>query len=735
MRGQMEFMKTKINYDDLFETYKSLFDYNHDACYALDLEGKFVLFNKAAVDITGFSKEEALQMSFYSLIQKESSKNTLYYFNSLLQGNREKFDTSIYHKSGTRVDLSITAVPIYIDEQICGVVGMAKDVTEKNTLETLLSGQNNILEMVTQGSSLQEVLDTIIYLVEKVSNGGRCSIHIVNEDGTSLIRNSSPNLPLGYSNFIKRIPVGPSAGSCGTATYRRRTIIVEDIATDPLWVDFKDEALNYGLRACWSSPVYDNFQKVLGVFAMYYDKPNTPSKEDMNILKKATYLVSLVIQHYQAEEKINFMAFHDELTGLPNKRLFDKNVRIAITRSDTDQDKNKMLGIMYLDLDRFKLINDSLGHNTGDKLLKEVAERLRTCIRTEDTISRKSGDEFTLLLINVSKQEVSKTAQKILNLLAKPFLINGHEIFITPSVGVSLYPTDDGNPDELLRKADVAMYQAKKEGRNNFQFYNKLLDKKNHERLEIENQLRKALDMNEFSLQFQPIMDLTSNEIKSVEALIRWNNPILGKVSPDRFIPITEETGLIISIGEWVLRTACLQLKSWENNGFHSLKISVNLSIRQFYQPNLISMIDNIIKEIEINPSKLTIEITESMTMDVETATSILYELKNIGVNISIDDFGTGYSSLSYLKTFPIDSLKIDQSFISDINKSKDDENIATTILVIAHNLGLSVIAEGVESKDQLEILKRHKCDEAQGYLFSKPLNSDDMLHFLRLNS
>ncbi|WP_170287571.1 EAL domain-containing protein [Aquibacillus halophilus] len=728
-------MKTKINYDDLFETYKSLFDYNHDACYALDLEGKFVLFNKAAVDITGFSKEEALQMSFYSLIQKESSKNTLYYFNSLLQGNREKFDTSIYHKSGTRVDLSITAVPIYIDEQICGVVGMAKDVTEKNTLETLLSGQNNILEMVTQGSSLQEVLDTIIYLVEKVSNGGRCSIHIVNEDGTSLIRNSSPNLPLGYSNFIKRIPVGPSAGSCGTATYRRRTIIVEDIATDPLWVDFKDEALNYGLRACWSSPVYDNFQKVLGVFAMYYDKPNTPSKEDMNILKKATYLVSLVIQHYQAEEKINFMAFHDELTGLPNKRLFDKNVRIAITRSDTDQDKNKMLGIMYLDLDRFKLINDSLGHNTGDKLLKEVAERLRTCIRTEDTISRKSGDEFTLLLINVSKQEVSKTAQKILNLLAKPFLINGHEIFITPSVGVSLYPTDDGNPDELLRKADVAMYQAKKEGRNNFQFYNKLLDKKNHERLEIENQLRKALDMNEFSLQFQPIMDLTSNEIKSVEALIRWNNPILGKVSPDRFIPITEETGLIISIGEWVLRTACLQLKSWENNGFHSLKISVNLSIRQFYQPNLISMIDNIIKEIEINPSKLTIEITESMTMDVETATSILYELKNIGVNISIDDFGTGYSSLSYLKTFPIDSLKIDQSFISDINKSKDDENIATTILVIAHNLGLSVIAEGVESKDQLEILKRHKCDEAQGYLFSKPLNSDDMLHFLRLNS
>ncbi|MGX6444972.1 putative bifunctional diguanylate cyclase/phosphodiesterase, partial [Neobacillus sp. K501] len=420
-----------------------------------------------------------------------------------------------------------------------------------------------------------------------------------------------------------------------------------------------------------------------------------------------------------------FPATHDEVTGLPNRRYFDEKVKIAINLFKKNNDK--LLAIMYFDLDRFKLINDSLGHNFGNMLLKQVAKKLKDCMRDRDIVSRSGSDEFIILLDNVTKMEISKIAERIQSIFTQAFVIDGHEIFVTPSIGISTFPLDGNNVDELIRKADVAMLQAKNEGRNNYKFYNSNFDKKTLNRLEIENDLRKALDRNEFILHYQPIMDLNANKMKGAEALIRWEHPQLGRVAPDKFIPIAEETGMIVPIGEWVLRTACQQFKNWQENGLHLSTISVNISFRQFYQPNLVSMIEQIVKETEIDPQSLTIEITESMTMDVEEASLKLTHLKNIGVNISIDDFGTGYSSLSYLKKFPIDYLKIDQSFIRDIAKSKDDENIATTILLMGQNLGLSVIAEGVEVKEQLEFLRRHECNEAQGYLFSKPLPANEI--------
>lgn len=711
------------------DIYKSLFDYNHDACYAIDLKGNFLQVNDAAINLAGYEREEILQMSFISILQEDYIDKAIHYFTIVLQGNRQTFDISIKNKKGNRVDLTITAVPMTINGKIQGIAGAVKDMTEKNKLESILSGQNNVLEMIAKGSPFPDVLDKITYIVEKSTKGGACLILLADGSGMNLLHGSSPSLPIEYCNYVKQNPIGKVAGPCGTAAFQKRTIIVNDIENDPLWTNYKDEALKHGLKACWSSPIYDNHQEIIGVLEIYFDKPAAPNEEDMEIIERAIYLTSLAIQHYRAEEKINFLAFHDELTGLANRRLFNQTVNNAISRDHKDDEK--MLGILFLDLDRFKLINDSLGHTVGDQLLREVAQRIQSCIRTVDLASRQGGDEFTILLDDLSKEMIKIISQSILTSLSQSFFIDGHEIFVTPSIGISLYPKDSDQADDLIRKADIAMYKVKNEGRNSYKFYESNFDHKTSERLEMENELRKALDKKEFTLQYQPIIRLSTNKPTCVEALIRWNNLQLGQVSPDRFIPIAEETGMIVEIGEWVLRTACQQWKQWETAGLGLSSIAVNISIRQFYQPNLISMIASILNETKMAPKHLTIEITETMTMDVQTALTILKDLKSLGVNISIDDFGTGYSSLSYLKTFPIDYLKIDQSFTQDLAHNKDSENIATTILLMAHSLGLSVIAEGVETTEQLEILRKYNCQRAQGYLFSRPLPAKHVEQFL----
>ncbi|MEH7253865.1 GGDEF domain-containing protein [Neobacillus niacini] len=598
---------------------------------------------------------------------------------------------------------------------------------DKTTIQTLVNGQSKVLEMLSNGSSLAEVLDSINLLIEKVSSEGICSVLLVEDN--HLILGSAPNLPKDYYENIEELPIGPSAASCGTAAYLKKQVIVSNIAVDPLWMDYKEKALENGLKSCWSNPVCDTQQNVLAVFAMYFRNNRTPSDWDIQLMEHAVKLIQSVIQHFRSEEEISFLRFYDELTGLPNRKLFLEKLNIAINLYTKKH--GKMLAVFYFDLDQFKLINDTLGHKIGDILLKGVAERLKSCIRDNDVASRQGSDEFSLLVNNVSKHEVTVIAERINDILAKSFEIEDHEVFVTPSIGISLYPLDGDSADELVRKADVAMNQVKKVGSNNYQFYEALWDKKTNERLMIENELRKAIDKNEFKLHYQPIIDIATNKINSVEALIRWNHPSLGMIPPDKFIPIAEETGLIVTIGEWVVNEACHQLKQWQDSGLPLSTISVNISIRQFYQPNLVPMIAQILRDTGINPICLTIEITESMTMDVEKATTILRDLKNLGVNISIDDFGTGYSSLSYLKKFPIDYLKIDRSFIRDIDKCKDDENIATAILLMGKTLGLNIIAEGVETSEQLGILRNHNCNEAQGYLFSKPISNDELKTFV----
>ncbi len=432
-----------------------------------------------------------------------------------------------------------------------------------------------------------------------------------------------------------------------------------------------------------------------------------------------------------SERRLKQLAHFDSLTDLPNRVQFIE--RLEQTMADADRNE-RLVGVAFLDLDRFKYINDSLGHGKGDILLREVAIRLNGAVRRGDTVARLSGDEFALVLADMGHvDDAIHVAQKILDVFRQPFLVAGHELFVTASMGITLYPFDDRGAQDLLRNADVAMYRAKESGKNNFQFYIAEMTAKATERLSLENDLRSALDRGELSLHYQPIADGKSGRVVGMEALLRWKHPVRGMISPAQFIPLAEETGFIIPIGEWVLRTACLQCRAWQKLGLSSLYVAVNLSARQFHQKDLPASIYQILQETGLSPGSLGLEITEGLVMQqAESSINTLRELKAMDMRISIDDFGTGYSSLSYLKRFPIDVLKIDQSFVRDIPGDADDAAIAITIITMAHSLGLKVVAEGVETKEQLNFMREHGCDAMQGYFLSKPLPAEQFESFLK---
>ena len=434
----------------------------------------------------------------------------------------------------------------------------------------------------------------------------------------------------------------------------------------------------------------------------------------------ARNLVAQIRERKLAEERFEHLAHHDSLTGLPNRVLFHDRLHLAMIEAKR---RKQSAAVMFLDADRFKTINDTLGHDAGDDLLKQIATRLTACLRAGDTICRLAGDEFALVLPSVENTDHTRhLAQRLLNCFADPFQVRKQQIFITASIGVTLYPGDATSVEGLLKNADTAMYRAKDAGRDNFQFYSADMHAHAVKRLSMENALRGATERGELVLHYQPLVDLKSGKIKGMEALLRWNHPELGLVPPLEFIPLAEESGLIIPIGEWVLRTACTQARAWQVAGLAPLRLSVNLSARQF-QKDLVGMVASILAETDLEPKYLELELTESVVMgNPLMAVATLDALDQMGVGLSIDDFGTGYSSLSYLKRFPIDTLKVDRSFVRDIPSDTDDMLITTGIIGLAHSLGIQVVAEGVETAAQLSFLRTQNCDAIQGYYFSKPL-------------
>lgn len=438
-----------------------------------------------------------------------------------------------------------------------------------------------------------------------------------------------------------------------------------------------------------------------------------------------------VTANRQAQERLNYLAYHDELTGLPNRSLYNDRLSQAMIEA---RRQGRYVGVMLLDIDHFKMVNDTMGHDAGDELLRDIGKRLSVCLRESDTVSRFGGDEFGLVLADMADpRDAIFVAQKMLDSFAPPFFVGGRELFVGPSFGITIYPVDSDDPDGLVKNADSAMYHAKAQGRNNFQFYSAELTARAQSRLDMETSLRRALERREFLLHYQPKFSLETGEMTGVEALIRWQHPALGMVSPRDFIGIAEESGLILPIGEWVLLAACQQVKGWHDEGFAQVKLAVNLSTKQFRQSRLKDTLAVVLAETGFDPRNLEFEITESVLMENTTAVSeVLAELKAMGISISVDDFGTGYSSLSYLKRFPIDALKIDRSFVRDIPADHDDAAIVRAIIAMSRSLRMKVIAEGVETDEQQQFLRAEGCDEIQGYLSGRPVPPEEFLRMLR---
>jgi diguanylate cyclase (GGDEF)-like protein len=436
-------------------------------------------------------------------------------------------------------------------------------------------------------------------------------------------------------------------------------------------------------------------------------------------------------------------AFKDSLTDLPNRYLFQDRMKNAIALAAR---KNRLMALLHIDLDNFKRVNETLGHDAGDRLLLDVAERFMTSLRATDTVTRfmtgdaeslvarVGGDEFTIVLTEIDHiQDAALVCRRILSMLSEPFIIGKDEVFMTASIGISLYPLDSDDMNSLIKNAEIAMNQAKKQGKNTYRYYSETMNNATRERFTIENKLRRALERNEFMLFYQPQIDISTGKVIGVEALIRWLQPDLILVKPGQFIPVTEETGLIVPIGDWVLRTACAQSKAWQRDGIEPFNMTVNISGIQFQQDTFIEMLAQTLYESGLDSSYLKLELTESVLMkDSDNTFKKMNLLKGMGVQISIDDFGTGYSSLHYLKRFPVEILKIDRSFINDIATNPDDQAIVQAIIALSHNLHIKVIAEGVETKRQLGLLRGFGCDAAQGLLLCPPVSSDSLKQFVK---
>ncbi|GEC90652.1 bifunctional diguanylate cyclase/phosphodiesterase [Brevibacillus brevis] len=454
-----------------------------------------------------------------------------------------------------------------------------------------------------------------------------------------------------------------------------------------------------------------------------------PIMDEEGNVTKLLLVTRDVTDRKQSEETIHHLAYHDALTDLPNRRMYVQQLSKEMMQAKRFQSN---LAVLFLDLDRFKDVNDSFGHDVGDMLLIEAANRLQACLKPGDVVARLGGDEFTIMQNQLQdRSEAAALAEQIMNQLQRPFELDGHVFNVSCSIGIALYPQDGDNPEDLLKRADTALYTVKSRGKNGYDFFDPTMEAKSLERILMENEMRKAIEQEHFQIYYQPKIDIATSAMTGMEALVRWVHPELGIIPPNRFIPIAEETGMILALGEWILKQACKQNKIWHDEGY-TLKVSVNLSARQIYQKDLVEMIKDILRETNLSPDWLELEITESIFVKMEEATAVLQQIRDIGIQISIDDFGTGYSSFSYIKSLPVDTIKIDASFIRDIHHNQESQAIVKAIVTIAQSLNMNVIAEGIELDDQVAALKENGCDHGQGYLFSKPLPTDAFDQFLR---
>ena len=710
---------------------QALIDWVPNYLWVKDTQSRFVVVNSALATDSGRDKTaDMIGLTDFDIHPPEVAQRFRQVEQSVLESGQPLIDAEefVVDASGTVKWFSSTKVPLRnAQNEIFGLVGIARDITARKQADVLRSGQANILEMIATSAPLENVLDSLMRLVESQVKGIFGSVLLLDQDGVHLRHGAAPSLAKAYMSAIDGSAIGPKTGSCGTAAYRREPVVVADILQDPLWEDYRELAAPYGYRSCWSTPILSHQGAVLGLFAMYSMTVREPTEAETRLIDFTTRIAGIAIERKLAEDRIHFMANHDVLTGLPNRALLEDRLSQAILYA---QRYDRWVTVVFIDLDNFKLVNDTLGHNAGDELLKTVAARMVECVRATDTVVRLGGDEFVIVLFDqpTNVDLIAETLQKIRVAIADPVQLGAHRLRATASIGIASYPKDGLNPDALLANADAAMYRAKEFGRDNFQFYAPEFNTTAHEKFVLQEELRNALARSEFTLVYQPQVDLRSGQVFAVEALVRWNHPTRGTIPPTAFIPAAEETGLIVPIGDWVLHEACRQNKAWQDAGLPPMTVCVNVSARQFRERNLIGRVVNALADSGLEAGYLELEVTESLIMqNIDLAVATMSELQSLGVQISIDDFGTGYSSLSALKTFPVARLKIDKSFINDLVADENDQAVASAVISLGQKLNLRVIAEGVETDDQVAFLRRNNCDEMQGYHFSKPISAQDI--------
>ncbi len=493
----------------------------------------------------------------------------------------------------------------------------------------------------------------------------------------------------------------------------------------------RDERLKeMDLVSFFGEPLFDREGAPLGHFGMMHDKPLRLDPAAEGLVRIFGARVVAEVERRREENKLSHLANHDSLTDLPSRALFMDRLNQSLARANWH---NVLVAVLRVDMERFKVINDTVGQAAGDRLMQLIAMRLRHCVRDGDTVARLGVEEFAIILVEVkSSDDVAPIARKIQAAFGPAFHVEGHEFVMTTAIGIALYPPDGEDAETLIRSAEAATHSARRQGLSAYQFYAASMNEKAAERLRLEADLRRALERGEFEVHYQPQIDLGNRRLTGVEALIRWQHPELGLISPTEFIFLLEETGLILPVGEWVLRQACGQKKAWKEEGLAVARMSVNLSSRQLNDPSLVATVTRILKETALEPTDLELEITEGMIEDADQALRILHGLSAMGVTLAIDDFGMGYSSLAHLKRFPIDTLKIDRTFVRDVTTDSDDAAIAKAIIAMAHSLKLKVIAEGVETKEQLAFLKGESCDEYQGFFFSRAIPGRDLAQLMR---
>lgn len=738
-----------------------------------------------------------------------------------------------------------------------GLAVYFKDITSRHRRETFTNAQMCIMERIAAGAPLDEILLAVIDVAESQDIRIRASVLLLNAETRRLHHGAAPKLPKEFIDGINGVEIGPNVGSCGTAAYLGRPIIVQDISSDPLWVDYRDLALRNALRACWSMPIIGSTGQVYGTFAVYSDAPRSPDPAEMELLKACSYMVSVVIERERAtaalkeseqrfreqaslldkaqdaifvvtmdeeiifwnksaerlygwtkeeaigkserelcgenasvfttvvnevlnsgewrgeltvrrknatcfmvegrstlvrddngvpqsilsihtditdrkaaQREIHKLAFYDSLTGLPNRQLLLDRLQHEIVVASR---RGSMGAVMFIDLDNFKVLNDTLGHDMGDLLLQQVAQRISQTVREGDTVARWGGDEFVVVVSQLGMHAADAVgradtiAEQIRASLNSPYDLNKHEHHTTPSIGVSLFHGHSETIEELLKHADLAMYQAKSAGRNTIRFFDPQMQAAITARVALETNMRRSLLDGDFLLYYQPQLD-RDGQIVGAEALLRWRHPEQGVISPVHFIHLAEDTGLIMPLGEWILDTACRQLAKWATRQETShISMAVNVSARQFRQPDFVDKIITAINRNGANPRRIKLELTESLLLDdVDDTAKKMNRLKSFGIEFSLDDFGTGYSSLSYLRRLPFEQLKVDKSFVKDVPENHEDATLVKTIITLGRNLGLKVVAEGVMTQSQFDFLDKCVCDAFQGYFFSQPLLPGD---------